>query len=90
MIVVRNKQTGASVKYSVGEIWVPKLIEMNKSLDPQGRYDAIMKADGLFEVAAGKQRRSLANRTHVWLNAGMHENSAVTQHRLQATEHSVY
>jgi hypothetical protein len=33
---------------------VPKLIEMNKSLDPRGRYDAVMNADGLFDVAPEK------------------------------------
>jgi hypothetical protein len=31
---------------------VTKLIDINKTLDPRGRYDAVMKADGLFDVAA--------------------------------------
>jgi formylmethanofuran dehydrogenase subunit E len=48
--VVRHKQSGAAVKYTVADSWLPKLIEMNKALDPRGRYDAVMRADGLFEV----------------------------------------
>jgi formylmethanofuran dehydrogenase subunit E len=54
MIIVRNKQSGATVKYTVSDSWVPKLIDMNKTLDIRGRYDAVMNADGLFEVSAGK------------------------------------
>ena len=54
VIVVRSKQSGAAVKYTVSDAWVPKLIEINKSNDPRGRYDAVMKADGLFEAAAEK------------------------------------
>ena len=53
-ITVRNKQSGAAVKYTVPESWVPKLIDMNKTLDTRGRYDAVMNADGLFEISAEK------------------------------------
>jgi formylmethanofuran dehydrogenase subunit E len=52
-IVVRNKRSGAMVKYTISDSWVPKLIDMNKALDERGRYDAVMKADGLFDVSVG-------------------------------------
>jgi hypothetical protein len=48
--VIRNKTTGAGVKYTVAASWIPKLIDMNKTLDPIGRYDAVMAAEGLFTV----------------------------------------
>jgi hypothetical protein len=48
--VIRNKASGAGVKYIVPASWVPKLIDMNKSLDPIGRYNAVMAADDLFTV----------------------------------------
>jgi formylmethanofuran dehydrogenase subunit E len=54
VIVIRSKQSGAAIKYTVSDAWVPKLIEINKSSDPRGRYDAVMKADGLFEAAVEK------------------------------------
>jgi formylmethanofuran dehydrogenase subunit E len=50
VIIVRNKQTGEAIKYTVADSWLPKLAEWNRTLDPQGRYDQVMKADGLFEV----------------------------------------
>jgi hypothetical protein len=54
VIVVRSKQSGAAVRYTVSDIWLPKLIDINKSFDPRGRYDAVMKADGLFEAVVEK------------------------------------
>ncbi len=54
VIIVRHKQSGAAVKYTVPDSWVPKLIDMNRTLDTHGRYDAVMNADGLFEVSAEK------------------------------------
>jgi formylmethanofuran dehydrogenase subunit E len=51
VVVVRSKQSGAAVKYTLSDSWVPKLIDINKTLDPRGRYDAVMKADGLFDVS---------------------------------------
>lgn len=50
VIVVRNKQSKAAVKYTIPDSWLPKLIDMNKAFDPRGRYDAVMNADGLFDV----------------------------------------
>jgi formylmethanofuran dehydrogenase subunit E len=50
-IVVRSKMTGKAVRYTVPESWIGRLIEINRKFDPVGRYDEVMKADGLFEVA---------------------------------------
>ena len=46
-----HKKTGQEVRYAVSDTWRPKLIEINKQFDPAGRYEQIMKADGLFEVS---------------------------------------
>jgi hypothetical protein len=54
VIIVQHKQTAATVKYTVADGWLPKLAEWNRTLDAQGRYDQVMKADGLFEVAEMK------------------------------------
>jgi hypothetical protein len=55
VVIVRHKQSGAAVKYTVADSWLSKLVEMNKSLEPRGRYVAIMAADGLFGVTPQKQ-----------------------------------
>lgn len=54
VVVVRNKKTGAAVKYTVADAWIPKLAEWNRTLDPRGRYDEVMKAEDLFSVASEK------------------------------------
>lgn len=54
MIVIRHRTTGATLRYKVADSWMPKLAEWNKTLDERGRYDAVMKADGLFEVEVEK------------------------------------
>lgn len=51
LAIIRNKQTGETIRYAVAESWMPQLAAWNKTLDPAGRYDAVMNADGLFEVA---------------------------------------
>jgi formylmethanofuran dehydrogenase subunit E len=48
--VIRSKATGAGVKYTIAESWIPKLIDMNKTYDPLGRYNAVMNAPDLFSV----------------------------------------
>ena len=48
--VIIHKQSGASVKYTIAESWMPRLVEMNKTLDDAGRFDAVMKAEGLFQA----------------------------------------
>ena len=51
IIVVRNRKTGEGLRYTIADDWLPKVIEWNKTLDPAERFDAAMKAQGLFEVA---------------------------------------
>jgi hypothetical protein len=51
VIVIRPKQGGAGVKYTIPMSALPALGKMNETLDPLGRYDAVMKAEGLFDVA---------------------------------------
>ena len=48
--IVRDRKTGAGLKYLVSDDWLPKVREWIQTLDPAGRYDAVMKADGLFKV----------------------------------------
>lgn len=48
--VIRSKATGAGLRYTVAASWILKLIDMNKQLDPLGRYDAVMQAPDLFGV----------------------------------------
>ena len=52
--VIRSKQTGASIKYTIADSWLSKLAEWNRMLDPRGRYDAVMNAEGLFEAVPMK------------------------------------
>jgi formylmethanofuran dehydrogenase subunit E len=54
VIIIRHKQTGEAVKYAVADSWLPKLAEWNRTLDTQGRYDQVMKAEGLFDVTLMK------------------------------------
>jgi formylmethanofuran dehydrogenase subunit E len=49
--VIKHRKTGAEVRYTVSEAWLPKLFAINKGFDPAGRYDQVMKAEGLFEVS---------------------------------------
>jgi len=50
VIVIRPRKGGAGFKYTIPLGSLPRLAEMNKTLDPRGRYDAVMAADGLFQV----------------------------------------
>jgi formylmethanofuran dehydrogenase subunit E len=54
VVVVRHRKTGEAVQYTVADSLLPRLGEWNKTLDPTGRYDAVMKAEGLFAVAPVK------------------------------------
>lgn len=51
IVIVRNRKTGEGFRHTVADSWLPKVIEWNQTLDPDGRFDAAMKAQGLFEVA---------------------------------------
>jgi hypothetical protein len=50
VIVIRPRQGGAGYKYIIPMAALATLGPMNKSLDPRGRYDAVMAAGGLFQV----------------------------------------
>lgn len=50
VIVIRPRHGVAGFKYTIPLAALPKLGEMNKTLDPRGRYDAVMATDGLFAV----------------------------------------
>jgi len=49
-IIVRHKRTGQGIAYTVPDRWLSQLAEWNRTMDVQGRYDQVMKADGLFEA----------------------------------------
>ena len=50
-IIIRSGRGGVGFKYVIPLSALPRLAQMNRELDPRGRYNAVMKADGLFEVA---------------------------------------
>ena len=50
VVVVRDRKSGAGVRYAVKDEWMARIADWNKTLDPAGRYQAVMKADGLFQV----------------------------------------
>jgi len=50
LAVIRSKATGAGLRYTIDEAWIAKLIDMNKTFDPMGRYNAVMQAEDLFSV----------------------------------------
>lgn len=52
VIVIRPRHGGGGLKYSIPTSALRELAKMNRELDPRGRYDAVMKADGLFESQA--------------------------------------
>lgn len=54
MAVIRHKRTGKAFRYTVPEKWLLQLAQWNKTLDERGRYDEVMKAEGLFEVIEEK------------------------------------
>ena len=48
--IIRNRKTGEGLRYTVSDEWLPKVGEWIRTLDPPGRYQAVMKAEGLFQV----------------------------------------
>jgi formylmethanofuran dehydrogenase subunit E len=51
VVVIRDRKTGAGLRYGVSDNWMAKIVDWNRTLDPAGRYQAAMSAPGLFEVA---------------------------------------
>jgi formylmethanofuran dehydrogenase subunit E len=54
--VIRHRKTGAEVRYTVSEAWLPKLIAINKQFDPAGRYEQVMKAEGCSKFHSREAR----------------------------------
>jgi formylmethanofuran dehydrogenase subunit E len=52
VVIVRDRKTGAGVRYSISDAWMTRIADWNRTLDPAGRYAAVMGAPGLFDVAA--------------------------------------
>jgi formylmethanofuran dehydrogenase subunit E len=50
VVIVRDRKSGQGVRYSIKDAWMAKIADWNKSLDPMGRYQAAMSAEGLFEA----------------------------------------
>jgi hypothetical protein len=48
--IIRPRKGGPGFKYTLPISVLAKLGPMNKSLDPRGRWDAVMNEDGLFSV----------------------------------------
>jgi formylmethanofuran dehydrogenase subunit E len=51
MVIIRNRKTGEALRYTIPSTWSSQIADWNKSLDPVGRLDAAMKANGLFDVS---------------------------------------
>lgn len=49
--IIRNRKTGEGLRYTIGDQWMPKVVEWLRTLDPAGRYQAVMKAEKLFDVS---------------------------------------
>lgn len=48
-IEIKNRKTNEAVRYSIAKEWHAKILSW-RALDPSGRYDAGMSAEGLFQV----------------------------------------
>jgi hypothetical protein len=49
--VVRNRNTGRELRYTVPQEHAPKIVTWNRSLDPAARYDVAMNTPDLFQVS---------------------------------------
>ena len=50
LAIIRNRKTGEGLRYTISDEWLPKVGEWIRTLDPSGRYQAVMKAEKLFLV----------------------------------------
>ena len=50
VIVIRNRKTNEAMRYTIAKEWHPKILAWRTDLDPMGRYNAGMTAEGLFQV----------------------------------------
>jgi hypothetical protein len=49
VIVIKSRKTGEGLRYTVTDEWLPRILAWLK-VDPSERYDAVMNAEGLFQV----------------------------------------
>jgi len=54
VVVIRHRKTAAAVRYTIPERWLLQLAQWNRTLDERGRFDEVMKAEGLFDVTPEK------------------------------------
>ncbi len=52
-VIKRRDGAGQTLRYMIPMAALPRLAEMNKTLEPLQRYHAVMKADGLFTRSVG-------------------------------------
>ena len=38
------------MRYTISESWILRLIDLNKTVDPMGRCEAVMKEEDLFSI----------------------------------------
>jgi hypothetical protein len=50
VIVIRPRKGGAGLRYAIPMSALPRLAQMNQSLEPVARFHAVMEAQGLFDV----------------------------------------
>jgi hypothetical protein len=50
VIIIRNRNTNEAVRYTIAKEWHSKILAWRTNLDPMGRYNAGMNAEGLFKV----------------------------------------
>lgn len=50
-VEIEDRKTGATLRYRVANRWLPQIVTWNRTLDPAGRYQAVMAAEGLFEAS---------------------------------------
>jgi len=50
VIIIRPRKGGPGLKYTIPASDLPQLGKMNASLDPRGRWDAVMNESDLFTV----------------------------------------
>ena len=49
IITIRHKRNGATLRYSVSDEWLPKILAW-RTMDASSRYDAAMNADNIFTL----------------------------------------
>jgi formylmethanofuran dehydrogenase subunit E len=49
VIIIRDRKTGAGLRYSIANEWLPKMLAWNKE-EPLKRYEEAMAAQDLFSV----------------------------------------